>query len=138
MRKRCSTASIVIAFGFLFAVKLFSAAEAPTAYKFNFGSGVAPPGWTKVLPAMIYTKESGFGFEPGANVSAAAYGGRGITGERPFLFSVALPEGNYNVTLTLGDAAGESANTIKAESRRLMLENVRTARGQFSTNTFTV
>lgn len=37
------------------------------------------------------------------------------------LFSVQLPEGNYAVTLTLGDEAGESSTTVKAEARRLML-----------------
>ena len=61
-----------------------------------------------------------------------------ITSDQPILLSAALPEGNYNVTVVLGDAAGESTNTLKAESRRLMLENMRTARGMFSTNTFTV
>jgi lysophospholipase L1-like esterase len=42
------------------------------------------------------------------------------------------------VTVTLGDAAGESVTTVKAESRRLMLEQVRTEPGRFETRTFTV
>jgi lysophospholipase L1-like esterase len=60
------------------------------------------------------------------------------TSDQPFFFSVAVPEGNYRVTVTLGDAAGESVNTIKAESRRLMLEKVVTTAGQFATRIFTV
>jgi lysophospholipase L1-like esterase len=60
------------------------------------------------------------------------------TSDKPFLFSVALPEGNYNVTITLGDAKGESITTVKAESRRLMLEKVETKKGKFETRTFTV
>src|SRR5947199_2922633 len=45
-------------------------------------------------------------------------------GDKPWFFSVKLPEGNYNVTLVLGDANEPSLTTVKAESRRLMLENV--------------
>ncbi len=51
---------------------------------------------------------------------------------------MAVPEGNYNVTVTLGDAQEETTTTIKAELRRLMLERVQTARGKFVARTFTV
>jgi lysophospholipase L1-like esterase len=54
------------------------------------------------------------------------------------LFSVALPEGNYDVTLTFGSRDSASTNTIKAESRRLMLERMVTQPGEFATNRFTV
>ena len=60
------------------------------------------------------------------------------TADQPFYFSVAVPEGNYRVTATLGDAAGESTTTVKAELRRLMLERVTTASGKFETRTFVV
>ena len=56
-----------------------------------------------------------------------------IYSDKPFLFSVKVPEGNYRVTVTLGDAAGESLTTIKAELRRLMLEKVHTDSGKFKT-----
>src|SRR5205085_787957 len=49
--------------------------------------------------------------------------------EKPAFYSMKLPEGNYNVTVTLG-GAGDSETTVKAEARRLMLENVRTTNGQ--------
>jgi lysophospholipase L1-like esterase len=51
---------------------------------------------------------------------------------------VALPEGNYNVTLTLGDAFADAVTTVKAELRRLMLEKVETKPGQFAKRTFAV
>lgn len=117
---------------------------AQTHFKFNFGSGKVEPGWTQVLPTNIYSTELGYGFEPSVSVTAMDRGGddalRGdfCTSDRPFLFSVKLPEGNYSVTITLGDAAGESDTTVKAELRRLMLESVKTGRGKFETRTFTV
>jgi lysophospholipase L1-like esterase len=52
--------------------------------------------------------------------------------------SIPLPEGNYNVTVTLGDASADSTTTVKAEQRRLMLEQVHTKPGEFVTRTFTV
>lgn len=57
--------------------------------------------------------------------------------QEPALFSTDLPEGNYRVTVTLG---GESAGntTVKAESRRLMLESVATRPGETITRSFLV
>jgi lysophospholipase L1-like esterase len=112
--------------------------------KFDFGPGKVKEGYRQVLPTTLYTKELGYGFEPGARVTCVDRGGgdalRGdfCTAASPFYFSVALPEGNYDVTVTFGDRAGESVTTVKAELRRLMLEEVRTARGRFETRTFTV
>jgi lysophospholipase L1-like esterase len=50
---------------------------------------------------------------------------------------VALPEGNYSVTVTLGDADTATITTIKAELRRLMWQRVETAPGKFVTRSFT-
>jgi lysophospholipase L1-like esterase len=120
------------------------AAEEKTAFKFAFSSGKVAAGYTQVLPAAVYTKERGYGFDLGTAPTAVDRGGADAwhsgfaTSGQPFFFSVAVPEGNYRITVTLGDAAGESVNTIKAESRRLMVEKVSTAPGQFATRTFTV
>jgi lysophospholipase L1-like esterase len=57
----------------------------------------------------------------------------------PQYLSFQVPEeGNYRVTVKLGDPAAASVTTVKAELRRLMLENVRTGPGQFETRTFLV
>jgi lysophospholipase L1-like esterase len=115
-----------------------------TSYKFDFGSGKAAAGYVPVLPTTLYTPERGYGFEPGAELRAVDRGGpdalRGsfLTADRPFFFSAAVPEGNYRVTVTLGDRGGDSVTTVKAELRRLMLEEVRTAAGKFATRTFIV
>lgn len=58
-------------------------------------------------------------------------------GGGPFFFSVAMPEGNWRVTVTFGGpAAGDT--TVKAESRRLMIESLRTAPGETVTRSFLV
>ncbi len=119
------------------------AAEVALPVKFDFGSGKVAPGCQQVLPATVFSAETGYGFEPGVAITAEDRGGDALrgdfcTGAQPFLFSVALPEGNYRVTVTLGDAEGESTTTVKAEVRRLMLENVRTARGKSETRSFVV
>src|SRR6478672_9760984 len=119
-------------------------AQNTTTYKFDFGPGKVAPGYTQVTPASVYTREAGFGFEPGSTIvcqdrhSKDALRSDFCTSDKPFYFSVALPEGNYNVTVTFGDAQGETMTTVKAELRRLMLERVQTERGKFVTRTFTV
>ena len=49
-----------------------------------------------------------------------------------------VEEGNYDVTMRFGDPAAATSTTIKAESRRLMIEKVETEPGKFETRTFTV
>jgi hypothetical protein len=57
----------------------------------------------------------------------------------PFYLSVRVPEeGNYRVTVTLGDREAPSVTTIKAELRRLMVEKAETRAGEFVTRTFIV
>ena len=114
---------------------LTSPAEKPL-FQFDFGSAQSLSGATPVSPDMVYGKDRGFGFEPGAAVTA---GPRGVASDKPFFFSVKVPaEGNYRVTVTLGDATAESTTTVKAELRRLMVEQLHTARGQFKTVSFIV
>ena len=114
-----------------------------TSFKFDFGPGAVAPGYVQVLPATSYSRELGYGFEPGANVSCVersrdALRGDHCTSEQPFYFSVALPEGNYNVTVIFGGAEAATTTTVKAELRRLMLEKVDTAPGKVVSRTFTV
>jgi len=74
----------------------------------------------------LYSEAAGYGLEPGATSTA-------------FQFSMRVPEeGNYKVTVTLGDPSAESVTTVKAELRRLMLEQVRVAAGATETRSFLV
>ena len=108
---------------------LTTAAAQPTARSFNFGPGPVAPGQTKVAATDIFTAERGYGFDLGTSPSAEG---------RTFFFSVAVPEGNYRVTVCFGDATAASVNTVKAESRQLMLERVETKPGEFVTRSFLV
>ena len=60
------------------------------------------------------------------------------TSEKPFYFSVPVPDGNYRVTVTLGAKKKASETVVRAESRRLMVENCATKRGKFETRSFIV
>jgi lysophospholipase L1-like esterase len=123
-------------------------APAPMSYNFSFGSQTAVPGATQVLATTVHSDNQEYGFEPGAEITcvdrsasanAQSDAPRGFcTSDKPFFFSVNVPEGDYDVTFTLGDPQGESVTTVKAESRRLLLEAVHTAAGEIVTRTFTV
>jgi lysophospholipase L1-like esterase len=118
----------------LLTVEGFGAAAPPL--KFDFGSGASERGAVSVAPDMLFTKERGFGFEPGAKVERTE---RGIVSDQPFYFSARVPaEGNYRVSVTLGDAKSATTTTIKAELRRLMVEKNSTVPGKFETVSFIV
>jgi lysophospholipase L1-like esterase len=112
--------------------------------RFDFGPGSAREGWVKIGAGDQYSKERGFGFDADAAIEAVDRGGPDpvagdfCTSRHPFTFQVDLPEGNYRVTVTLGDLKGEAVATVKAESRRLMLEQVKTAPGEVVTRSFVV
>ncbi|HEX2854532.1 MAG TPA: rhamnogalacturonan acetylesterase [Opitutaceae bacterium] len=126
--------ALVILAGALLTAESVRAAAAPL--KFDFGSVASVAGATPVSPDMLFTKERGFGFEPGAAVEQTE---RGVVSGQPFYFSAGVPaEGNYRVTITLGDAKSATTTTIKAELRRLMVEKISTAPGKFETVSFIV
>jgi lysophospholipase L1-like esterase len=113
-------------------------------YKFDFGQGKVAKGYIQVLPDMHYNTERGFGFCDNGSEIVSVDRGRHkalytdfITSNKPFFFAVDVPEGNYNVKVIIGDKEGESFTTVKAESRRLMLEKVHTAAGKIETKVFT-
>jgi lysophospholipase L1-like esterase len=113
------------------------------SWQFDFGSGKTAPGYIQVTPQTTFSYKTGYGFDQGSIVESVDRGGDALTGDfitsnKPFYFSVKLPDGNYDVRLILGDSKGSSATTVRAECRRLMLENVRTPKGKFSVETITV
>lgn len=83
---------------------------------------------TFVSPQTSYEAERGYGFLPGQQSASA----------NPLNFAVRLPEGNYEVIVRLGHPERATVTTIKAEARRLILENIRSEAGQFVTRSFVV
>ena len=58
--------------------------------------------------------------------------------DRPEYFSVKVPDGNYLVTVTLGSKKRKAETVVRAESRRLMVENAATRKGQLVDYSFVV
>jgi lysophospholipase L1-like esterase len=85
---------------------------------------------TQLTAADAYTTARGYGFDLGTHPSA--------TGAQPFYFSATEPEGNYRVTVTFGDPRSSSEETMRAESRQLLLEHLSTQPGVFVTRSFIV
>ena len=56
----------------------------------------------------------------------------------PQYFSVQVPDGNYLVTVTLGSKKRKAETVVRAESRRLMVENAVTRKGQLAEYSFVV
>jgi lysophospholipase L1-like esterase len=111
---------------------LFTPVHAQTAYKFDFSSGKTKSGWIRFAPTNFYSRETGFGFETN---TAVVVGKNCVTSEKPFYFSAKEPDGNYKITATF---AGKSTMTVKAELRRLMLEQIEVPAGKSVEKTFIV
>jgi lysophospholipase L1-like esterase len=108
--------------------------------KYSFDP-TAPSGYTKVAATDVYTPEKGYGFDLESKVKTVASGNGGYTtrdNSKGFFFSAKLPEGAYEVTVTLGDPSGDSTTTVKSETRRLMLESLHTSGGKLETKSFLV
>jgi lysophospholipase L1-like esterase len=106
--------------------------------KFAFGTGPAPDGWTRVAPDIRYSDALGYGFEGPPGVVPTAFNsggdplkGNGVEATKPFYFSFRIPaEGNWRVTMTLGNPSSATMTTINAEIRRLMVLHAATAPGE--------
>jgi lysophospholipase L1-like esterase len=112
-------------------------------WKFNFGAE-GTPGYTTVKPTDMYNENAGYGFERGGTIasvsrkSASPLTDGFMTSNKPFYFSVKVPEGNYNVKVIVGDKEGSSDAAIRAECRRMMVNRVQTMKGAIKTVEFTL
>jgi lysophospholipase L1-like esterase len=131
----------------LFSFILFStglSGQQKTSFKFSFNPAKEVPGYTQVNPGTKYSPEKGYGFDFGTEPKAIDRGGNEaltggfVTNDKPFFFSVKLPEGNYDIKIIAGDRKEESTSTIMVESRRLLFEKIKTAPGKFQTLTATL
>src|SRR5918993_3303613 len=111
----------------------------PGTYNFSFGTNNQHQTSTVVDAGAVYNPARGFGFEKGISNDAVITNGPGfITGAKPFFFSIKVPEGNYNVQVTLGDEEGSSDVAIRAECRRMMVNRIQTKKGEIKTVEFTI
>ncbi|UKT64218.1 rhamnogalacturonan acetylesterase [Pedobacter mucosus] len=106
--------TFILSLALLISINLF--AQQKTNFKFDFSNGKNQPN---------YTTANGAGFDFGTSIKK----------DSSFYFSVDVPEGNYQVNVTLSSTHG---TFVKAESRRLMLEDVQTKANEFVTKTFIV
>lgn len=91
----------------------------PVEYSYNFEG-----------PVPAYNEFDGYGYDFDTKPAK--------DGSSPYYLSVRVPDGNYKVTVRLGDKKRKGATVVRVESRRLMLEEVQTPKGKFEEYTFIV
>lgn len=112
-------------------------ADAKNQFDFKFGKSGKEPNIIYISEPVTFSSEMGFGFDFG-NKQTVSVTDNYCTSTVPFYFSVAVPEGIYDVTVTFGNPDLESITTIKAEARRLMVFNQKVDAGAIKTLQFTV
>ncbi|WP_416843271.1 rhamnogalacturonan acetylesterase [Flavobacterium sp. LB3P122] len=114
-----------------------SVGNSAKAQLFCFGSKRKSQKGTLIDSQLIYDSKRGYGFDfntaQNIKINTTAF-----TAEKPTYFSVAVPEGNYRIEVTMGSKEKASNITIKAESRRLMLNQFYMKKGRQVTKTFNV
>ena len=102
---------------------------------FTFGQNAISEG-EGIASSFPYGQDGyGFDFNTGEKVSMRQ---RSFVAEVPVYFSVSLPEGNYKVTVELGSDDFLSNNTVKAESKRIMLAEEKLEAGEVRTESFVI
>jgi len=116
--------------------------SAQKSFKFDFGTGPVQKGYLKVDEKTLYSKGLGYGFDFTSPPKAEKFGkdplkGDACVSDHGFYFSINVPEGNYRVKLILGNGSKPSLTTVRAESRRLLIEKLATQKGEFKEVVFT-
>lgn len=103
---------------------------------FYFGKKIKKNDGTSIKNSVKYNNEIGFGFDF-QSAQNVKFNKKSISSESSIYFSVKLPEGNYKIDVVLG--GNKASNTsIKAESRRLMLKELKLDKKETSNYSFTV
>lgn len=99
-----------------------------STYKFDFGNGTVAPGYIGVSAAEGYTKSRGYGFNTPSKIKNVKSSGKGVNSDAvQFLtsgtkstntFNMDLPNGLYEVTVTLGDTV--KASVVAEEVYQIM------------------
>ncbi|MDF2923478.1 MAG: lipolytic protein family [Paenibacillaceae bacterium] len=110
---------------------------------FDFGpEGTSPDGYVKVSAADAYDPDKGYGFVDCSCVTAVRREETPLTGDFCIPFGASFladaEDGNYMVTIIMGDACAPTCTTVKTNGERLVLHNVRTVEGQYVRERFAV
>ena len=83
---------------------------------------------TKQQP--VYSETVGYGYDVVEAPTAKSVS--------PFYFSVKVPDGNYRVSVRLGNKKREGETTVRAESRRMIIEKCVTKKGEYRDFSFVI
>jgi hypothetical protein len=102
----------------------------------HFAFEGSPNGDRPIVRApAFYHADDGFGFVDSPLLTGNA---QGVSAPKYFRFDVNLPDGNYDIAVTLGNPDYDSITTIKAECHRAMVLDAAVAAGDSVTKVFTV
>lgn len=103
-------------------------AEASSSYKFDFGGGSVTSGYIGVKATDRYTRIKGYGFNATRNLKNVVSSGKGLNSDAVQImtegtkstdtFNMDLPNGLYEVTVTLGDTV--KSNVVAEEVYQIM------------------
>ncbi len=97
----------------------------------KYACGPANRMFATLTPASRFSDTAaGFDLLPSPEIA-----GKACTSDKPFFFSVPVPEGNYRITVVLGGPQA-AVTTVRAEGRRLMLQQIPTQPGASVTRIF--
>ncbi|NOU96149.1 GDSL family lipase [Paenibacillus sp. LMG 31456] len=107
-------------------------------FKFDFGVSLAVSGYIKIGQQSIYDAAKGYGFEDVSRVYAIEREASEAGALRSDFcipletaFIVDVPNGNYTVSVMMGDTLTATETTIKSGEGRLLIHKLQTAAGQF-------
>mgnify|MGYP003576604766 CR=1 FL=1 len=115
---------VILAFGFfiIFWSPVLFAGQIVREFTFGKAGGSTGISFKKAQP---YREDQGYGFEFSTEKNVTIdQKNKTLLSEKPFYFSVSVPEGNYKITITYQGLRDKSyKSTVRAESRRLQVEN---------------
>ena len=80
---------------------------------------------------VTYSSETGYGYDFKTKP-------QNINNKKPSFYSIDVEDGNYKVTFEIGSDEYDADTTIRTESRRLLVHNLATKKGEFKKLTYTV
>nr|WP_315241692.1 rhamnogalacturonan acetylesterase [uncultured Flavobacterium sp.] len=104
---------------------------------FNFGNALKNKKGISINTTLTYNTTTGYGFDINS-ASNATINSNTFSAVKPTYFSVKLPEGNYQIEVVMGSSEKQTNITIKAESRRLMLDQLSIPKGKPVTKIFNI